>query len=274
LVWFHCRIELLMFGVAQDAGGGNKVPPSFSVVISANASNINLRTVANAAGYTGGNCTITINAGVEIFSTSTATAAVVPGVWPAGVTVTLINKGIISGAGGLGGGPGLYGYGGGAGNPGGPALNAAGISGYTFKVDNTLGIIRGGGGGGGQGGYYQIGVCGVDIYGGGGGGGGQGHNGGAGGPGGGSNGDGGPGNPGGTGTPAAPGNGGNGAVSPTFGTGATGGNWGTVGGTGQQGFVECTTPQPGGAGGLPGNSVTGNANINWLGFGTRTGPIA
>ena len=122
-------------GVARGALDAQK---GFSFAISVASANANLFTLANAAGYPGyGNCTITINSGVDIFS-ATGAAALVPGSFPTGVTVTLINKGYISGAGGgggSGGGLSMPSYNGSGGGAGGTALDASGVSGFTFKVD-------------------------------------------------------------------------------------------------------------------------------------------
>ena len=97
----------MVIGVAR---GGLIRLKQFNYIFTANASNQTLRTVVNNAGYSGsGDVVITINSGVDIFSTTTGTAALVPGSFPTGVTVTLINKGYISGAGGSGGYGGGYG---------------------------------------------------------------------------------------------------------------------------------------------------------------------
>ena len=135
-------------GVARGALDAQK---GFSFAISVASANANLRTLANTAGYSGaGNATITINSGVDMYSTTTGTAALVPGSWPSGVTVTLVNKGTVSGAGGNGGTGDTYTGSGGtktAGGAGGTALDASAVSGFTFKVDNGSGTLRGGGGG-------------------------------------------------------------------------------------------------------------------------------
>jgi hypothetical protein len=225
----------------------------FLVAISASTSNINLRTVANAAGYSGGDCKITINSGVDVWSASTGAAALVPGSWPSGVTVTLIINGTISGCGGNGGNSQYYACAPNYGGNGGTALAATGISGFTFKVDNGSGTIRGGGGGGAASAYNYTCCCPSGLYPGGGGGGGQGHNGGAGGNGalGGGT--------GGNGSPSAPGAGGAG-----YQNGGNGGTWGSPG----------ASTYGGGYGGSGGNSVTGNSNITWINTGTRTGLVS
>jgi hypothetical protein len=219
----------------------------------------------------------------------------VVGSWPTGVTVTLIIKpgAFISGAGGSGGNA-LPPSCAGASHPGqagGTALDASGVSGFTFKVQN-LGTIRGGGGGGGGGVdnshtfIDSIGGCPPSTItttydiGSGGGGGGQGRVGGS----------------GGSGSPSTPstcgrtttngGNGGNGTSSAPGGAGSpgtlsysqcctpqsvqgsaagSGGAWGSVGGGGSGSNT----------GGAAGHSVTGYANVTWIGAtGTLTGPTS
>lgn len=241
----------------RDAGAWKQFYQNvFAFSITSDTANANLRTLANAAGYTGaGDCTITIDTLVDIYSTSSSTAACVPGSWPSGVTVTLIINGTVSGAGGKGGDSGWCVVN--PGSNGGVALSASGISGYTFKITNN-GTIRGGGGGGSGG--ISVSPCpctGAFTYPGGGGGGGQGHNGGGGGTaaGGASNGS--------AGSPSAPGSGG---VSPSGGNcnGGNGGGWGADG-------AGLAT---GGAHSTGGNAVTGNANITWNATGTRTGAVS
>jgi len=127
---------------------------NFTFSISANAANVNLRTAAIAAGW---NQTIpvvaTIETGVVISSSSTATDALtINGAWAGGVT--LVNNGTIVGKGGLGGsgGSGVDSASaqaaGTAGAPGGRALLVS----SAVSINNTSGVIGGGGGGGGGGG--------------------------------------------------------------------------------------------------------------------------
>ncbi|SIS49805.1 hypothetical protein [Insolitispirillum peregrinum] len=113
--------------------------------ITASGRNINLRTLADAAGYNGTSpaaVTVTVAAGVIIGSTSTSTYALDTGTWPTGTTLRLI----------IGSGAYVVGRGGDGGYPpfttpalsGGPALR--------LRVATTiinLGTIGGGGGGGG-----------------------------------------------------------------------------------------------------------------------------
>ena len=236
---------------------------AFTLTISANQTNANLRTLAVNAGW---NQTVkvnaTINSGIYVSSNSTATPALtVSGSFPGGVTLT--NNGFIVGMGGAGG-PGNTG----AGSAGGLALSVS----TAITIDNTNGTVAGGGGGGaGNNGQWTDGGEVPQTYttGGGGGGGGRSSNaansaGGAGG--GGTNGNGASGNPG---TVSAAGTGGAGATgTQNGGTGGTGGGWGTSGSTGG-----ASNQGAGGAGGSGGGAVSGNANITWTATGTRLGAI-
>lgn len=114
----------------------------FTFTISSNQLNADLRTLAVNAGWNqSAPVQATVAAGVYIYSTSTASAAlVISGSWPGGVT--LVNQGYIMGQGG-----------GGANAPGttaasgGPAISL----GVSCTIDNTnaSAYIGGGGGGGG-----------------------------------------------------------------------------------------------------------------------------
>lgn len=248
------------------------------VHIAAPASIVNLRAVANAAGYTGNPVqavTIIIDEGVEV-------TTVVRGTWPAGVKPTLINLGTISGA---HGGPGA---------PGGTALDCTSGA---ITVDNADATIRGGGGGGGFGGtggtggyayfeYTEASDFGsfTTTYTANGGPGGVG---GAGGAGGGFGGSGGGAGTGGnvvfagtySGTGGTGGAGGSGGTGGGYGAAGSAGSAGAPGGTGTTDGENPSTPPGsagagGGAGGAAGKAVAGNANITWIGTGTRTGPIA
>jgi hypothetical protein len=132
----------------------------FNQTIAANTANYNLKNAATAAGWdqvTPLIATITINAGVYVYSVSTGSYAFDTGAtFPAGTTLALINNGIILGMGGAGG------TGGGrqaftalavdvsSGTAGGPALRAQ----YTIDITNNGSIAGGGGGGGGGGSMY------------------------------------------------------------------------------------------------------------------------
>jgi hypothetical protein len=127
----------------------------FTATIAANTANYNLKTAAIAAGWDQVlplSATITINAGVYVYSVSTGSYAFDTGAtFPTGTILTLINNGIIlgmGGAGAMGGGwlpnaatsPPGSGVGG-----GGPALRAQ----YAISITNNGDIAGGGGGGGG-----------------------------------------------------------------------------------------------------------------------------
>ncbi len=261
---------------ALSGFGVGRLP--FVLHIAADTANANLRTLANAAGYVGaGDATIIVDAGVDVYSTSTGTAALVPGAWPSGIVVTLVVRGTVTGCGGAGGASGYYNvvrHNGVAGGSGGTALSASGIAGFTFRVDSQ-GTIRSGGGGGGGGGLgaYPTGMCTGVGSGGGGGGGGQGHNGGSAGAampdlnGAGANGS--------AGSTSAAGAGGGAYISGVGGAGGAGGSWGVAGTAGSAGIDGYGVGGvSGGSGGVPGNAVTGDTNIIWINIGTRLGGIS
>jgi hypothetical protein len=257
-------------------GSGAKV-----LFVTTSTANLNLYTFATANGFVAGSVVITINAGVDCYSTSTGVPAVVSGGFHSGDKVTLIIKGTISGCGGAGGSGYVISVSAPSpGSAGGPALSVSAVSGLVFKVDNGSGTIRGGGGGGAGGsgggpyvvGYHSNGcpcypAC-VPCYAyssGSGGGGGQGHNGGGGGASGGTDGA-----NGGAGSSSAPGSGGTSGLSGF--SGGNGGSWGAAGG-GHSGATGCAFFDGVNSPGAGGNAVNGNANITWLANGTRTGAI-
>lgn len=236
---------------APGATGTPGTPPSaFTQTINlTSGAAVNLRTVADAAGYTGNsNATITFNVpnGVTIRGLAGFPGGygIDTGVWPTGsytIALTLVcqSGGIVDGGGGSGGGSS-----GNGGNGGDAIYLRTPISGGITV--NAGGIVRAGGGGGGSGGDRHI-ISGVDcdiesIVGGGGGGGGF-PNGAGGISSGGNNGTagttaGGGAAGGATGTAGAGGAGGNAATVGSNGTAATGGagscgsNWNDSGGNG------------------------------------------
>lgn len=249
--------EVIAPGLPEGGIGAPQAP--IVIHVSTNMANLNLRTLANANGYAGlpqQVVTVHIDAGVNVYATSTSVAALIRGSWPVGARPTLINAGIVSGAGGSGGAGAT-----GGGGAGGPALDA---SSGPIEIVNLSGVLRGGGGGGGGGGnsYYA---------GAGGGGGGQGFNNAPGGPGY-TAGTGPAGSSGGAGSSSGPGNGGGGGVEgdDTGGQGGNGGSWGVGGSNGGAGTTPGSSPMSGGAAGA---AVVGNANVTWTSVGRRIGPI-
>lgn len=240
------EISATSFGVAS--------PGEHQVIIDANILNVNLRTMHDSiygAPVSGNVVICTINTGVIVGSTATATPAFEVGTWPAGVTVNLVVFGRIEGRGGAGGtGSGSVTGAGLAGGNAGTALRTR----QTILLTSSGQIWGGGGGGGGSGSIGNIG--GTPLTGGSGGGGGTGKNpGGGGGPGGGIN-AGVSGNAGTTEHGGTGGGGGNGA-------GGTGGGPGLVGGTGADGNAPIHTV--GGVGGAAGKSIDGISFVTFSG---------
>jgi hypothetical protein len=201
-----------LFGVTSGAiginnGYGKQYRIWANITISANTANYSLTsTVANtflSGGYVAGitDTVITINSGIYVYSTSTATPAFSISSFASGDTVKIINNGAIIGTGGAGGTGANYGGSASAGSDGGTAL----YSRFATSVQNNGGIAGGGGGGGGGGYTSQTFSSGksssTNTYAGGGGGGGSGYDLGLGGTGG-SGGNQGTGGPGSNGTQA------------------------------------------------------------------------
>lgn len=243
-------------------------PPPSTITVPATGTPQNLRSLADAAGYTGSSSasfTFTVNgpvSGTAGAPGSAGAAAIDTGTWPAGVSLTLhvFSGGIVSGGGGGGGNGGSAGGAGQAGGAGGDALYVR--TNMTVIVD-AGGTIRSGGGGGGGGGSQTISSPG-----------GSGSVGGSGGGGGTPDGAGGLGAAG-TGIGSS-GHGANGSAGLPTGTGVggtgsgpTGGNGGTYATSGTGGV---TTTGAGGVGGGPGFAVRKNGNtVGVTNGGTITG---
>jgi YD repeat-containing protein len=143
---------------SYDAGDNRS-----SVQTTASTSNViqvtsagNLRTLANAAGYTGasaGSYQFVVAAGVTI-SGFTGSSAIDTGVWPAGSSVSLVVNGNVYGGGGQGGNGSTTGSGSAGGNGGDAVYVQAPI---TITIGPGGAIKGGGGGGGGGSGTYPCG---------------------------------------------------------------------------------------------------------------------
>ena len=126
----------------QDLQGkSNRVAISFTYA--SNTTNASLN-VTSLSGYIAGisDITITVNAGVYVYSTNTGTYALALSGGASGDTVTIVNNGFIMGRGGSA--PAYFPEGA-TGNAGGPAINL----GFNTTITNTSGYIGGGGGAGG-----------------------------------------------------------------------------------------------------------------------------
>lgn len=126
-----------------DAAGNrtlvNTSAPFVATVTITGSGPADLRSLANAAGYTGGDANVTfVNAGT--ITGNSGGPGVDTGTWPAGYTIglTLSNTGTIRGGGGPGGGV------------GGDAIYAR----FALTINNAGGTLQGGGGGGGPGGEW------------------------------------------------------------------------------------------------------------------------
>lgn len=125
------------------------------IYIENDVNNINLRAIhdslyaAPEAGSPSLSMTFIVLAGVTVGSTSTSTAAMRTGSWPAGVDLSINNNGRIQGKGGVGGqgGDATTSLNGVNGESGGDALLVE----SAMTIDNTHGEIWGGSGGGGGG---------------------------------------------------------------------------------------------------------------------------
>lgn len=130
--------------ISNFYGATNRVPISYT--FSANTANASLN-VTTISGYTAGasDITITVNAGVYLYSTSTATPGLTLTGGTAGDTITLVNQGYIMGQGGNGGNSVS------SGAAGGPALSLS----FNTTINNTYATAYIGGGGGGGGGSFS-----------------------------------------------------------------------------------------------------------------------
>lgn len=255
-----------------DAAGNRtqvvRAQPFTATITISGAGTQNLRTIANAAGYPGGDATITfVNSGTV--TGDPASAGVDTGTWPTGyaVSLTLNNTGTIRGGGGAGNG-----------GQGGDAVYAR----FALTINNAGGTLQAGGGGGGSGGTWRFtfydaggGIDHINCYYSGGGGGGW-PNGVGGGPFvesfGNPTGSAGTGAAGTTGGGGAGGAGGAAGSGRTTGAGGGGGGVAATGSTGAAATGTITNPPieriiiPPGSGGAPGYAVRKNGNAV-----TRTG---
>lgn len=127
-------------------------PSAFSLTYSSSADGSNLWSDAVTAGYAGEDeIIVTVNSGVQLGSTSTATPGMTIDTTYSGKTINFTNNGTINGRGGAGGAGGS-GAGGSTGGTGGVALYVhASFSGNINFTNQTGAEINGGGGGGGGG---------------------------------------------------------------------------------------------------------------------------
>jgi hypothetical protein len=249
-------------------GTGGPARVAVNLTIAANTQNYDVFTNRGPT-YVAGNTdvTVTVNSGIIVGSSATPTYAMsIPSAFDAADTVTIVNNGLIYGAGG-GGGNGSPGPAtGGAGGTGGNAI----FAGRPTTITNNSTVAGGGGGGGGGGGSTAARVG--TRSGGGGGGGGRGNSGGGFGAGGPANTSG---APGGAGTPTSAGGGGAGGTfgGRNGGPGGPGGGLGAAGGGGAPGNSGATNGAGGGGGG-GGNYIVGNPFVTWPATGTRLGGVA
>ena len=241
-------------------GSSNRI----AVALTASGNNYDVYTNRGPA-YVAGISDITVTVPGTIGSANTASyAMLVPSAFNPADTVTIVNNGVIQGAGGAGGrgrtGVGPTSFPSIAGSVGGNALY---VNRPTIITNN--GTLAGGGGGGGGPAYRTITVKGTTtFYGGGGGGGGAGTVGGAGG---------------------VPNPGGGAGAAGTSGAGGAGGQLvpngyvgGAGGGRGAAGAAGTSNPPPntlaGSPGGGAGNYLVGNPFVTFPATGTRQGGVS
>lgn len=253
-------------GQATDPATVTVNQPTFTETIQITGTGpVNLRTLANTAGYNGAqnaNVTFEVGNGITITGNAGGGIAIDSGTWPGSpytITITLIIKtgGIVRGGGGLGGAAGNYG-GGSAGSAGGDAIYCRLPMSITIQSGAQA---RGGGGGGGGAGSVEQGWPEPEYRPGGGGGGGA------------PNGTGGAGDTGASngasGTTSGGGNGGAGANG-----GVNGGNGGGYGANGANGQSWASPSAPGGAGGAAGYCIRKNGHtVTVTNNGTTSGTI-
>lgn len=228
---------------------------------------VNLRTLANAAGFNGeqnANITFEVGNGVTITGAAGGGIAIDTGLWPTGsqtvtLALTVKNGGKVRGGGGSGGRGGDAYANGEPGTAGGDAIHCRAPITITFQSGSEA---RGGGGGGGGGAGAEDGWPEPQQYGGGGGGGGA------------PNGTGGAGglalNNGGAGSNGTTSSGGAGGASPTT-PGGAGGGYGAAGGNGSSWL---TPPASGGVAGVAGYCVRKNGfTVPVTNNGTTSGTI-
>lgn len=254
----------------------------FVLNITANATNVNIRSLAVSAGWNlNSKVSVNIAADVYISSNNASTPALsITGSFPNGAELT--NNGIVIGMGGAGGAGGNAAYGplevdgtaGGGGSGGGSALFTT----VATAVTNNGSLIGGGGGGGGGASRNDEGSGDYNGYAGGGGGGGRSnltlnsaggaaglYNRGGNSP-----------VAGTAGTSAAAGVGGagGGVGSPiAAGNGGNGGDLGQAGTSGTAGGGGAYVSKAVGGGGAAGASASGDTYITWVATGTRIGPV-
>lgn len=244
-------------------------PGEHNIIIDANLFGVNLRTMHDSiygVPVSGNVVNCTINTGVVVGSTTTATPAFTIGTWPAGVNINLFILGKIEGKGGAGGGgSNNTSTNGTPGSAGGTAL----FTRQAITLSTGSGKIWGGGGGGGGGGTRSLGSQPSTFHGSGGGGGAGKNAGGAGA--GGAEGFGTNGLAGAAGTELAGGAGGASSGSGAGAGGAGGGPGlaGTAGANATTGSVNTL----GGAGGATGKAIDGISFVTFTGGSSPSGDI-
>lgn len=240
---------MILFGAV--ASGSLK---SFIATISIAGTGVNLKTLADAAGFNGQKVVELTLTGVA-YAASTAVVALDTGTWPGGTKLIVhwasgssaIGYAGVGGGGGVGNGTKT----GRAGAAGGPSVRVTPITSGSVMFIAEGGAIYGGGGGGGGGGGASLSVTGPQdtftYY----------VNGGAGGRGRGTQG---------VAVGGSAGSSSNGAIG---GTGGTGGGYGAKGGNGASSSGGSSNGA-GGAGGAGGASILDSANVTLSGFAQGT----